>query len=59
MQSFFTADSFYAIDLSNGAVENLNSPSVAVDATMLRLSGSKLFFVNRLDKKLYAFTLPE
>ncbi len=59
MQSFFTADSFYAIDLSDGAVESLNNPVVAVDATMLRRSGAKLYFINRLDKKLYALTLPE
>ncbi len=60
MKSYFTADSFYAINLSDGSIETLfGGTGAPVDATLLQRTGSKLFFVNRLDGKLYALTLTE
>jgi hypothetical protein len=56
--SFFTADSFYKIDLDTGqviAIKN-NSPQ-SFDASDLKVFGNSLYFVNRVDQKVYRVAL--
>lgn len=58
-KEFFTADDIYEITLSSGNIRPLFTDSAyAVDAEGLRIFNGKLFFINRLDQKLYGITLP-
>lgn len=51
--SFFTRDSFLEINLDSGETKSLNWTG-EVDAINLQAQGKQLFFVNRLDGKLYS-----
>ena len=55
-RSFFTQDNFYQISLADGSIKEVLSGQL-VDGEKLGVFGKNLFFVNRLDKKLYAISL--
>ena len=55
-RSFFTQDNFYQINLVDGGIKEVLSDQ-AVDGDGLKVFGKNLFFVNRLDGKLYAISL--
>ena len=58
MQALFTADDLYKIDLTSGDVEALiANPAILFDAANIAIRGNKLFFINRLDRKLYTISL--
>lgn len=52
-ESFFTKDSFLEIDLISGEVKSLNWSGEA-DATNVQAEEKRVFFINRLDGKLYS-----
>ncbi len=54
---FSTADDLYRIDLSRGDLTPISAGTGAFDATKLSLRNGTLFFVNRLDGKLYALSI--
>ena len=57
-KSIFTSDDFYEIDLTDGAVKTLFSESDKnFDAENLKISGNRLYFVNRYDNRLYSISL--
>lgn len=54
----FSADNFVKINSATGGTETVfNDPSQKLDATILKVFNKTLFFVNRLDQKLYAISL--
>lgn len=54
-QSLFTEDELIAIDLRSGNILSIfNDPAESVDAERLRMASGKLYFINRLDGRLYA-----
>ncbi|MBI4087660.1 MAG: hypothetical protein HY434_02410 [Candidatus Liptonbacteria bacterium] len=57
-KALFTADDLYKIDLSQGNIMPIfNDESQLFDASNLKVFGQNLFFVNRLDSKVYAVSL--
>lgn len=59
-KALFTDDDFYKIKLSDGnATPLFVQESEKLDASLLGVSGGRLFFVNRFDQKLYALSLGE
>lgn len=55
---FFTADDFYQMNLVTGNTQKIFSPSQSIDATNLKVINGIIFFINRLDSRLYALSLP-
>lgn len=56
----FTEDGIRSINLQSGAQKTLwNEQSVALDATRLKIFGGRLYFINRLDQKLYSLSLAD
>ncbi|MDO8536832.1 MAG: hypothetical protein Q7R94_01135 [bacterium] len=54
----FTADDFYKVNLSDGAVSSVFAEQAQMlDATELKVFNQTLFFINRLDQRLYAISL--
>ena len=54
----FTADDFYKIGLADGSLTQVFSgASQMLDATDLQVFNQNLFFINRIDQKLYAISL--
>ena len=59
-RALFTEDGFRAINLQSGAQTILwNDPGIILDATNIKIFGSRLYFINRLDQKLYSLSLAE
>lgn len=57
-KSLFTEDNFYKISLASGNTASLFADqNQALDAVNPRVFGQTLFFVNRIDQKLYAISL--
>jgi len=57
-QLIFTDDNLYQIDIQNGNVNALSNNSGSIfDATNIQATNGRLFFINRLDQKLYSITL--
>lgn len=54
----FTRDGFYKINIADGSIGEVLGERL-VDGDKLKVFGKNLFFVNRLDKKLYAISLAE
>ncbi len=53
--ALFTADDFYGVNLTDGTTSLLfGGTGQSLDASKLKIFGSRLYFVNRLDQKLYA-----
>lgn len=57
-KSLFTADSFMKVLLAGGALQKVFEPAQSIDAINLRIVNGVLFFINRLDSRLYALSLP-
>lgn len=55
-RAFFTKDDFFKIDLRDGSVSGVFSGE-NVDVDNLKVFGGNLFFINRMDGKLYAISL--
>ncbi len=55
--SLFTVDTLYKVNASTGALNDIFTPPIPVDATALRVFNGVLFFINRYDRKLYAVSL--
>jgi len=60
MGAFFTADSLFRTDISdpNGATEVIDETLPDLDAIRLTADGNRLFFINKYDRKLYAYEIP-
>jgi len=57
-KGLFTSDDIYSIDLASGSITPLlTDPAYQFDAQSVRVINDKLFFISRLDKKLYALML--
>lgn len=57
-QSLFTDDDFYRIDLTTGELSPLLiAPAGTMDAEKLQIKNGRLYFRNRLDSKIYDFSL--
>ncbi len=56
---FYTDDQFFKINLSSGAIDEVSGAPLnfPVDAEDLKVFNQNLFFINRLDQKLYAISL--
>ncbi len=53
-----TSDDFYQVDLLTGAVSTIFADATqSVDATNLKIFNNTIFFVNRLNDKVYAISL--
>ena len=53
--ALFTSDNFYKINLADGSLFTIfDDPSIAIDATNMKVVNKTLFFVNRFDSKLYS-----
>lgn len=58
MRALFTEDSFYKVSLADGNTESVFADQAqALDAIDLKIFNQTLFFINRLDQKLYAISL--
>jgi len=56
-KSLTTADSFFRISLGDGSVTTISADqSKTFDATNVQIAGESLFFINRLDQKLYSIS---
>lgn len=54
----FSADNFVKINSATGGTETVfNDPSQKLDAAILKVFNKTLFFVNKIDQKLYAISL--
>lgn len=58
-KSFFTDDNFYKINTVNGDVEPVLENKNNLDAESLAIFGDSLYFINRLDEKLYSLPIPK
>ena len=57
-QSFMTSDDIYKIDTVNGGtVPIFSDQSQVFDVSRIKAVGGNLFFINRIDKKVYAVSL--
>src|SRR3989344_800340 len=57
-KELFTQDEFYAVNVSDGKTEAVSGvKNLSIDATNLKVFNNTLFFINRLDEKLYAISL--
>lgn len=57
-KSLFTADDFYQVNLGDGGVAPLfTDQNTTLDAANLKIFNQTVFFLNRLDQKLYAISL--
>ncbi len=55
---FMTSDGLYGVSLADGNVTTLfNDPAQNLDVSMLKFANNTLFFINRYDQKLYAFSI--
>jgi len=57
-RSFFADDNFYEINAQNGDVAPILENSAGLDAASLKVFGGKVWFINRLDGKLYSLPIP-
>ncbi|HUZ92370.1 MAG TPA: hypothetical protein VNG29_00020 [Candidatus Paceibacterota bacterium] len=58
MRSFFTADDLYKVDLASGNTSQIFADqNQTLDTTDLSVANQTLFFVNRIDQRLYAVSL--
>ncbi len=54
-RSFYTSDYFVKISFADNGISSISGTEDAtIDADKVRLSDSKLFFINRYDRKLYS-----
>ena len=57
-RSLMPIDNIFSIDLASGAFTSIiESSQFAFDATALKVYGSDIYFINRLDQKLYRLPL--
>lgn len=57
-QALFFADDFFKVNLVDGKVERLlKDNEMPFDAVRLKINNNKLLFINRLDEKLYQFSI--
>lgn len=58
MKAVFFKDNFYRVSLTNGKTELLlQDPGGMFDARSLQVAGSKVYFLNNLDGRLYEFAM--
>jgi len=57
-KELFTDDEFYKVDLTDGKIDVIPSGKLTqTDALRLKVFNNTLFFINRLDNRLYAISL--
>ena len=57
-KEFFTEDEFYGVNISDGKIEAVpKEKNLPIDAVNLKVFNKTLFFVNRIDNKLYSISL--
>ncbi len=59
-RAVFSVDDFYSIDVATGGLAPVFAQNdYVLDADLVKIFGTKLFFVNRFDKRVYAIELAE
>lgn len=59
-KSFFTSDNFFEIEVATGNVNTVfNDETANADSSDLKIFNQSVFFINRLDQKIYSVSLPK
>jgi hypothetical protein len=57
-KGLYTSDNAFRVNPDTGETTLLYTATLPLDATQVKVAGNRLFFINRLDSRLYVLSLP-